>query len=341
MARREALSRKERSAPSPRALSRGDFLALAARGLGAAMLAGVAAAVSTETARASAGSKDGTMKRSNTLMITRAIPKTGEPLAVIGLGTWQTFDIGNDPATRGRLAEVLRALFAGGGKVIDSSPMYGRAEGVVGDLLAQLHARSSAFLATKVWTTGQQAGIEQMQRSFELLRTRTIDLMQIHNLLDWRAHLSALRRMKDAGQIRYIGITHYTASALPELAEIIEREQIDFVQCAYSIEERDAEKRLLPLAAERRVGVIVNRPFGGGGLFSRARAVALPPWAAEFGCSSWAQFLLKFILSNPAVTCVIPATANPEHLADNLSAGYGRLPDAAERQRMVRLWDSI
>jgi diketogulonate reductase-like aldo/keto reductase len=281
------------------------------------------------------------MKPSNATMITRPIPSTGEALPVIGLGTWQAFDVGSGAATRGTLAEVLRLFFAGGAKIIDSSPMYGRAEGVVGDLLTELDARESAFIATKVWTSGREGGIAQMKRSAELLRTRVIDLMQIHNLLDWRTHLSTLRRMKEAGQIRYIGITHYTSSALPELAAIIEREQIDFVQLAYSIDVRDAEKRLLPLAAERKVGVIANRPFGGGNLFSRVRRVAIPPWAAEFGCTTWAQFFLKFIVSHPAVTCAIPATADPSHLSDNLGAGYGRLPDAVERQRMVKLWDSI
>jgi diketogulonate reductase-like aldo/keto reductase len=282
-----------------------------------------------------------TMEGSGMSMITRAIPKTGELVPVIGLGTWQTFDVGGEPATLNRLAEVLRMLLAEGAKVIDTSPMYGRAQAVVGDLLAQLKARDSAFLATKVWTTGQQAGSEQMRRSAELLRTNMIDLMQVHNLLDWRMHLSTLRRMKNAGQIRYIGITHYMASALPELADIIAREPIDFVQLAYSIGERDAEKRVLPLASERGVGVIVNRPFGTGSLFQRVRTTALPPWAAEFGCASWSRFMLKFVLSHPAVTCVIPATGNPAHLADNLNAGRGRLPDAAERRRMVELWESI
>ena len=279
------------------------------------------------------------MKPSNATMITRPIPSTGEALPVIGLGTWQAFDVAGGAATRRPLAEVLRLFFAGGAKIIDSSPMYGRAEGVVGDLLAELDARESAFIATKVWTSGREAGIAQMKRSAELLRTRVIDLMQIHNLLDWRTHLSTLRRMKEAGQLRYIGITHYTSSALPELAAIIEREQIDFVQLAYSIDVRDAEKRVLPLAADRKVGVIANRPFGGGNLF--VRRVAIPPWAAEFGCTTWAQFFLKFIVSHPAVTCAIPATADPGHLSDNLGAGYGRLPDAAERQRMVRFWDSL
>jgi diketogulonate reductase-like aldo/keto reductase len=278
------------------------------------------------------------MKQPNAAMMTRAIPKSGEALPVIGLGTWQTFDVGDDEATRGKLAEVLRLFFTGGGKVIDSSPMYGRAEGVVGDLLSELRARTSAFLATKVWTTGREAGIRQMRRSTELLKTKTIDLMQIHNLVDWRTQLATLRRMKEAGQIRYLGITHYMDSALPDLADIIEHEQIDFVQLAYSIDTPAAETRVLPLAADHRVGVIVNRPFGGGELFHRTRGIAVPPWASEFNCASWAQFFLKFIVSHPAVTCVIPATADLEHLTDDMGAGYGRLPNAAERRRMAEFW---
>jgi diketogulonate reductase-like aldo/keto reductase len=279
--------------------------------------------------------------QANLTMTTRPIPVSGEALPVIGLGTWQTFDVGRATAPRGQLAEVLRSLFAGGGKAIDSSPMYGRAEAVVGDLLSELTPHNSAFIATKVWTTGRQAGIDQMRRSAELLQTRVIDLMQIHNLLDWHTHLATLRRMKDAGEIRYTGITHYTSSALRDLAAIIQREQIDFVQLAYSIDVRDAERRMLPLAADRGVAVVVNRPFGGGGLFSRVRKVALPPWADELGCSTWAQFFLKFIVSHPAVTCVIPATADPAHLADNLAAGYGTLPGAAERKRMADFFASL
>ncbi len=281
------------------------------------------------------------MKQSNLTMITRPVPKTGEPLPVIGLGTWQAFDAANDPATLKILAEVLRRFFVAGAGVIDTSPMYGRAEAVVGELLANLDVRNSAFLATKVWTSGRDAGIAQMRRSAELLRTRVIDLMQIHNLLDWRTHLATLHQMKDAGQIRYIGITHYTDSALPALAEIIEREQVDFVQLAYSIHDREAEKRVIPLAAERQVGVIANRPFAGGNMFRRVRGKALPRWAGDFGCDDWAHFFLKYIVSNPAVTCAIPATADPAHLSDNLKAGYGGLPDETERRRMARLWDSI
>jgi diketogulonate reductase-like aldo/keto reductase len=281
------------------------------------------------------------MEPSQAQMMTRPIPVSGEPLPVIGLGTFSTFNIGEDATARGRLIEVLRLFFARGGRVIDTSPMYGRAEAVVGDLLAALRPRETPFLATKVWTTGREAGIEQMNRSATLLRTAALDLIQIHNLIDWRTQLATLRRMKEAGQVRYLGITHYTSAALPALAEILAREQVDFVQLAYSIAEREPESRVLPLAAERGVGVIVNLPFRSGSLMSRVRKAALPPWAADFDCASWAEFLLKFIVSHPAVTCVIPATADPAHMADNLAAGFGRMPDEAERRRMVKLWESV
>jgi diketogulonate reductase-like aldo/keto reductase len=281
------------------------------------------------------------MSENHQTLISRAIPRTGEPIPVIGLGTWQTFDAGQDKAVLARLTQVLHLLFEGGGKLIDTSPMYGRAEAVVGQLLAAMDARARAFLATKVWTSGREAGIEQMRRSAELLRTRVIDLMQIHNLLDWRTQLATMRQMKQDGLIRYLGITHYTSSALPELAAIIEREELDFVQLAYSIDVRDAERHVLPLAAERGVAVIVNRPFSGGGLFRRVRGIALPPWAREAGCESWAQFFLKFIVAHPAVTCVIPATGEPAHLADDLEAGRGYLPNPEQRQRMAAFWDSL
>jgi aryl-alcohol dehydrogenase-like predicted oxidoreductase len=281
----------------------------------------------------------------NVSMISRVIPRSNrtppETLPAIGLGTWRTFDIGDDAAAMDNLAIVLRLFFESGGTVIDSSPMYGRAETVVGELLARMHARTRAFLATKVWTSGREAGIGQVRRSAELLKTRVIDLMQIHNLVDWRTQLATLRQMKAAGQVRYIGITHYTPSAFDELAGIIGREEIDFVQLPYSIDVRDAEKRLLPLAAERRVAVMVNRPFGGGGLFRQVRGKTLPPWAADLGCATWAQFFLKFVLSHPAVTCVIPATADPAHLEDDLTAGHAPMPDAAARRRMAEFWDSL
>jgi len=274
-------------------------------------------------------------------MATRPIPKSGEALPVVGLGTWQTFDIGAGEAARAPRREVLRQLFEAGGKVIDSSPMYGRSEAVVGDLLAELGTRDQAFLATKVWTRGREDGIRQMERSLARFRAERIDLMQIHNLVDWKTHLKTLREWKAAGRIRYLGITHYTTSALDDLAEIIAREPIDFVQLAYSLEVRAAERRLLPLAADKGVAVLVNRPYEKGALFHRVRGRALPGWAAEIDCASWGQVFLKYILANPAVTCVIPGTSKPKHMIDNAGAGRGRLPDEAERQRMAAFWDSL
>jgi len=271
---------------------------------------------------------------------TRPIPKTGEALPVVGLGTWQTFDIGTGADERAPREEVLKLLFAGGGKVIDSSPMYGRAEAVTGDLLAKLGVQAKAFIATKVWTNGREGGIRQMEESFRKLRVRHIDLMQVHNLVDWRTHLQTLRAWKDQGRVRYVGITHYTSSALDNLIAVIKAERVDFVQMAYSIAVRDAEKRLLPFAAESSVAVLVNRPFEGGDLFSKVRGKKLPPWAADIDCASWGQFFLKFILSHPAVTCVIPGTAKPQHMADNLAAGRGRLPDQTTRKKMVAFLES-
>jgi len=274
-------------------------------------------------------------------MLTRPIPSTDEMMPVIGLGTWRAFDVGTDETTRLPLREVLQILLDAGGRIIDSSPMYGRAEAVTGDLLAKLAARPRAFLATKVWTTGRERGIEQMRRSAQLLRTETIDLMQIHNLVDWRTHLASLRRMKDDGQIRYIGITHCTTGALPELARILTREPgIDFVQLGYSLATRAAETEVLPVAASRGVGVIANQPLERGDLFRRVRRRPLPDWAGEFDCASWAQLFLKYILAEPAVTCVIPATGNSQHMKDDLAAGFGRLPDARQRQQIRRLWDA-
>jgi diketogulonate reductase-like aldo/keto reductase len=273
-------------------------------------------------------------------MLWRPIPSTGEMMPVIGLGTWPVFDVGAGEAARQPLREVVRRLLASGARMIDSSPMYGRAEVVTGDLLADLQARPRAFVATKVWTTGRDKGIEQMRRSTSLLRSEVVDLMQIHNLVDWRTHLATLRRMKEERQIRYIGITHYTDRALADLARILDSEPgIDFVQCGYSLAARAAERELLPVAAARGVAVIVNQPLGQGSLLRRVQGRALPEWAGECDCASWAQLLLKYILAEPAVTCVIPATCAPDHMADNLAAGFGRLPDAGQRQRIRALWD--
>jgi diketogulonate reductase-like aldo/keto reductase len=275
-------------------------------------------------------------------MITRPIPSSGEALPVIGLGTSQTFDVGGGDADRQPLREVLRLMLDGGGKIIDTSPMYGRAEAVTGDLVAETRVRPRVFLATKVWTSGRQSGQAQMRRSAELLRGEIIDLMQIHNLLDWRTHLATLRAMKAEGKIRYIGITHYTTGSLGELARILASEPgIDFVQCAYSLGTRAAESALFPVAAERKVAVIVNRPFEDGGMFRRVRGRALPEWAGEFDCASWAQLFLKYIIAEPAVTCAIPATGNPKHMEDDLKAGIGRLPDAKQRQQIRQMWDAL
>jgi diketogulonate reductase-like aldo/keto reductase len=268
-------------------------------------------------------------------MHTRPIPSTSVPLPVIGCGTWRGFDVGTRAEERAPLQGVLRALFAAGGSVIDSSPMYGRAEGVVGDLLGAEPSRSEAFLATKVWTTGKATGVAQMRRSLQLLGSERIALMQVHNLLDWRTQLATLREWKQEGRITYLGVTHYTASAYAALEEVMRSERLDFVQLNYAIDDRAAEARILPLAAERGIAVLINRPFGGGGLLRTLGDRPLPGWAAEIACGSWAQVLLKFVLGHPAVTCVIPGTGRPEHMRDNACAGSGHLPDAPLRARMA------
>ena len=267
--------------------------------------------------------------------ILRRIPSSGEELPVIGLGTSQTFQVGESAAERAPLREVLETFFASGARLIDTSPMYGSAEAVIGDLLTpDMHRR--AFLATKVWTRGEREGVEQMTRSAALMKSSPLDLIQVHNLLDLDTHLKTLRAWKEAGRVRYIGITHYTVSAQPELARLIRRERVDFVQFNYSPVTRDAEKELLPLAAERGVAVLVNRPFEDGALFAAVRGRPLPPLAGEIGAASWGQLALKFIASHPAVTCIIPATAKRSHLEDDLAGGRGRLPDAKDRERIAR-----
>ncbi len=263
----------------------------------------------------------------------RKIPGTGEEIPVVGLGTWQTFDVGESSDERQPLKGVLQALIDGGGSLIDSSPMYGRSEKVVGDLSNELGLNEKLFIATKVWTTGKQRGIEQMRESMRLLRRSSLDLMQIHNLTDWQTHLETLYRWKDERIIRYIGITHYTSSAHDRVADIIAKENIDFVQVNYNLRDTHAEQSLFPLARERKVAVLINRPFQEGELFARVKGKPLPAWSADFDCHSWGQFFLKFILSHPAVTCVIPGTSKPHHMQDNLGAGLGRLPD--ERQRAM------
>lgn len=274
------------------------------------------------------------LERSN--LLTRPIPGSGELLPVIGLGTWRTFDVGEHPARYAGPRAVLRLFAQGGARVVDSSPMYGSAESVVGDLVQELGLGERLFLATKVWVQGRDQGVRQMEKSLQRLRVTCFDLMQVHNLVDWTTHLTTLRAWKEQGRVRYIGVTHYSESAYPDLERAITTGDIDFLQVNYSIVSTAAESRLLPLAQERRVAVLVNRPFEEGGLFSRLRGRSLPLWAFEFDCASWAQFMLKFILSHPAVTCVIPATDNPEHALDDLLAGRGRLPDVALRAKMAR-----
>ncbi|HXZ07253.1 MAG TPA: aldo/keto reductase, partial [Paraburkholderia sp.] len=269
------------------------------------------------------------------MMNQRPIPSTGEPLPVVGCGTWRTFDVGDDAAALARLAEVLRVLFDAGGSVIDSSPMYGSSEAVAGTLLTRLSAHQKAFVATKVWTEGREAGIAQMEASMRKLQQPRIDLMQIHNLLDWRTQLATLRDWKAKGRIRYIGITHYTPSAFDEVEAIMRAEKIDFIQIDYSADDLAAEQRLLPAAQERGIGVVINQPFGGGSLLARLHGRPLPGWAAQIECTSWAQVLLKFVLAHPAVTCVIPGTGRPEYMTDNVQAGFGHYPDEALRRQII------
>ncbi len=259
-------------------------------------------------------------------MRTRTIPSSGEALPVIGCGTYVGFDQAPDTAGYAELPGVLDALFAAGGSVIDSSPMYGRAETTAGEILAQAGRRARAFVATKVWTRGRAEGLRQMEASLALLRGERVDLMQIHNLVDWKLHLATLRAWKAEGRVRYVGITHYTPSAYGEVEAVLRAEKLDFLQINYAFDDRQAEARLLPLAAERGVAVLVNMPFGGGGLLRGLLDRPLPPWAAEIGAASWPQLLLKFVLSHPAVTCAIPGTRRRAHMQDNAAAGVGPAP---------------
>ncbi len=267
----------------------------------------------------------------------RPIPADGRRLPVIGLGTWQTFDVGADDAARGALGRVLARFAQLGGTVVDSSPMYGRAESVLGGLAAGQGMRERLFLATKVWTQGRAEGLAQMAESLRRLQTPRIELMQIHNLVDWRTHLPALRAWQAEGRIRYIGISHYAASAHAEVEAVLRRERLDFLQINYSLLEQEAAQRLLPLAAERGVAVIANRPFAEGALFGRVKGRTLPAEAANHGCRSWAQLFLRWILAHPAVTCAIPASSKLEHLEDNMAAGIGPLPDLAEQKALARM----
>jgi diketogulonate reductase-like aldo/keto reductase len=274
-------------------------------------------------------------------MATRPIPSGGERLPVIGIGTWQTFDVGGDAAARATLKEVMRQFFAGGGRVVDSSPMYGSSESVVGDLCGALGICEPLFMATKVYTQGRDEGMRQMQRSIERMRAGRMDLMQVHNLVDVEAHTKTLREWRAAKRVRYIGITHYTSSAYAEVERWLRTKQFDFVQINYSLAESESEKTILPLAQELGVAVIANRPFAEGAMFRHVRGKALPAWAAELGIASWAQYFLKWIVSHPAVTCTIPGTGRAEHMQDNLAAGFGTMPDEAQRRRMSQFYDTL
>ncbi len=273
-------------------------------------------------------------------MIKRIIPSSGEELPVIGLGTWQTFDV---PSQKPYpvLEKVLNQMHATGGTLIDSSPMYGRSEEVIGDITSQMETADNYFYATKVWTRGQQEGIRQMESSMQKMRRTKLDLIQIHNLTDWQTHLPILQRWKESGKIRYTGITHYTDSSHDELETIMRNEKVDFVQFNYSISSRNAERRLFAAAADLGIATLINRPFGEGRLFQKVKGKALPAWAGELKIDSWAGYFLKYIISHPAVTCVIPATADINHAADNFKAGEGELPDQAIRQKMAAHIDQL
>lgn len=274
-------------------------------------------------------------------LIKRAIPKSGDMLPVVGIGTYDTFDVGPTAPERAELKQVLLEFAALGGSVIDSSPMYGEAERVVGDLTAELNNRDRYFFATKVWTSGRQSGVRQMEQSLKLMRTTHMDLMQIHNLQDLDTHTQTLREWKAGGKLRHMGITHYHAGAHAELEKLVKTKSYDTVQFNYSLSEREAETRLLPACMDAGVAVIVNRPFAQAGLFGRVKGKPLPAWCAEFDCNSWAQFFLKYLLGHPAVTCVIPGTRRVAHLKDNMQAGMGRMPDAAMRRRMLEFWTML
>ena len=303
--------------------TRREILALAAG-------AGVAAALPPGLARAATSP-----------VLTRPIPRTGEHLPVVGLGTAIVFDIGNAAAKRAERRAVIQTMIDGGGRVIDTAPSYGTAETVLGDLLSSMAARDRVFLATKVRVTGREDSIAEMQESLRRLRTGKVDLVQLHNVSDAKAELRTLKEWQHKGHTRYIGITHSRPRANDRLAEVMQRERPEFVQFNYSLAERSVEERLLPLAAETGTAVLVNLPFGRGRLFSAVRGKALPEWAKEFDAASWGQFFLKYLLAHPAVTCVIPGTDKPEYMLDNLGAGRGRLPDAATRRKMVDFWNSL
>lgn len=288
------------------------------------------------------GMAAGPLPASGNGVLTRAIPASGERLPLIGMGSWITFDVGSDAILRERRCDVLRTFFELGGRLVDSSPMYGSAEAVIGHCLERQENDGELFSATKVWTPGQRLGINQMEHSRRLWDLPRFDLMQIHNMLDWQTQLETLKAMKAEGAVRYIGITTSHGRRHAELEKVLEREEaFDFVQFTYNVIDREVEQRLLPLAQERGLAVIINRPFRGGSLFSRVAGKPLPVWAAEIGCRNWAEFFLKFIVSHPAVTCAIPATTRVDHMRENMGAARGVLPTTAQRRRMLDYLQTI
>ena len=283
----------------------------------------------------------GVLANNQQTMLQREIPSTKERLPVVGLGSWIQFDVGKSETERQGLVQVLKSMNRLGGKLIDSSPMYGRAEEVIGDLTASSGYAGKFFYATKVWTTGRQAGIDQMNDSFRKMKRQKMDLMQVHNLQDWQTHIKTLKDWKEQGKIRYVGITHYTASAHDELERIVKSGVVDFVQFNYSIKVRNAEKSLLKAAKDHGVAVIINEPFDSGNLFKLVKGKNLPTWATDYDIKSWAQFFLKYILANAAVNCVIPGTSDEKHLIDNMAAGFGKLPDQAGLQKMIKFVETF
>ncbi|MGB5690297.1 MAG: aldo/keto reductase [Woeseiaceae bacterium] len=273
-------------------------------------------------------------------MISKPIPATGEALPVIGLGTYNVFDVDSTPAQIATRKDIVTQLVSAGGRLLDTSPMYNRSEKVIGDVIEAGARRDELFLATKVWTDGREAGVAQMERSAALMNTDVVDLMQVHNLRDTAVHMTSIREWQEDGRIRYSGLTHYTADAQAALAREMRTFKPQFIQINYSLGEREAERDVLPLARELGIAVLINRPFQAGRLFRAVAGKELPDFAREFA-ESWGQFFLKFIVSHPAVTCAIPATSKPHHMADNLGAGFGELPDAAIRKRMAEYFENL